>query len=210
MFDFAGASVPVRTDIAAVFKDEWAHLATAGAALSSHERLAVATTARNAVSNDRKPSGALDPAIAALASTLMADPGAVEEALVRATADAASEPTAVETIGIVSRLSAVDGFHRALGLALEPLPAPIDGEPTGAVTPDLKRRRTHVPMPPGPIPISLDLVPTEGLAVESLHGPLYMTYGEMAYDDFARRPGLNRAQMELISSRSSHRNGCFY
>lgn len=210
MFDFAGATVPIRSDIATVFEREWAHLATPGAALSSQERLAVASEARNATRDGDAPLVRLQPTVSALAATLMADPGAVEEPLVRSTADATGEPTAVETIGIVSRLSAVDGFHRAMGLALEPLPEEVEGEPTGEITPDLKRRRTHVPMPSGPIPVSLDLVPAEGLAMESLAGALYMTYEDMAHHDFERQPGLNRAQMELISSRTSHRNGCFY
>ena len=140
----------------------------------------------------------------------MTDPGAVDEGLVRYTADIVGDPMTVEVVGIVSQLSAVDGFHDALGIDVEPLPDPVEGEPTGAITPDLKRRRTHLPMPPGPIPVSLDLTPSEGLAMEAMAGPLYMTYGEMAFDNFERDPGLNRAQMEFISSRVSHRNACFY
>jgi hypothetical protein len=134
----------------------------------------------------------------------------VDETIVRMTADIVGDPTTVEVIGIVSQLSAIDGFHHALGIDVEPLPDPIEGEPTGAFTPDLKRRRTHVPMPPGPIPVALDLTPSEGRAMEAIAGPLYMTYEEMALDDFARDPGLNRAQMELISSKTSHNNACFY
>lgn len=140
----------------------------------------------------------------------MNDPAAVDEHLVRSTADSVGDPMTVETIAIVSQLSAVDGFHAAMGLDLEPLPNPESGRATGNVTPDLKRRRTHVPMPAGPIPVALDLVPAEGLAMEALAGPMYMTYDEMADDDFQRTPGLNRAQMELISSRISVHNECFY
>jgi hypothetical protein len=210
VFEFHGAPVPIRSDLPEVFAAEWAHLATAGAALTSAERIAVATEARRAVGDSDAKSTGLDPSIIGLASTLMADPGVVEEAIVRRSAGTVGDPTTVEAIGIVSRLSAVDGFHHAIGVAVEPLPNPVDGVPTGDITPDLRRRRTHVPMPPGPIPVSLDLTPSEGLAMEALAGPLYMTYGEMAHDDFARNPGLNRAQMELISSRVSHRNACFY
>jgi hypothetical protein len=210
VFDFEDAPVRVRTDIPTAFRAEWVHLATPGATLSSPQRIAVASASRKSVGADDGLALNLDPTIIDLAARLMADPGAVDEALVRSTADSVGDPTTVEVIGIVSRLSAVDGFHTALGLALEPLPEPIEGAPTGAITPGLRRRRTHVPMPPGPIPLSLDLTPSEGVAMESLAGPLYMTYEDMAYSDFSRVPGLNRAQMELISSRTSHRNACFY
>lgn len=210
MFEFQGAEVPVRTDLQDAFREQWANLAAPGATLTSAERIAVATQARRSVGNSTAPPSTLHPAIVHLTSALMADPGSVHEPEVREAADTLGDPTTVETIGIVSLLSAVDGFHRALGVAVESLPEPLEGEPTGDITPDLKRRRTHVPMPPGPIPVSLDLVPSEGRAMKALAGPLYMTYEEMAFDDFARDPGLNRAQMELISSRVSHRNGCFY
>jgi hypothetical protein len=210
VFDFADSPVDVRGDIPAAFLSEWIHLAQPGATLSARERIGVAEIARRSVGADEGTASSLSGSIIDLATTLMADPGSVDEALVRSTAEAVGDPTTVEVIGIVSRLSAVDGFHKALDLPLEPLPHPAEGGPTGEITADLKRRRTHVPMPPGPIPVSLDLTPSEGVAMESLAGPQYMTYADMAYSDFARRPGLNRAQMELISSRTSHRNACFY
>ena len=210
VFDFAGAPVQIRDDLSAAFRAEWSHLAAPGSTLSSDERIAVAAASRRSVDTDEGPPLSLDSSVIDLAATLMADPGTVDETLVRSTAESVGDPTTVEVIGIVSRLSAVDGFHQALSIPLEPLPDPVDGDPTGDVTPDLKRRRTHVPMPHGPIPVSLDLTPSEGLAMESLAGPQYMTYADMAHSDFARSPGLNRAQMELISSRTSHRNACFY
>jgi hypothetical protein len=210
VFDSESAPIPIRGDIPAALRNEWNRLAAPGATLSSHDRIAVAAVSRTSFDVDDTPTSGLHPSIDDLATTLMADPGAVDEALVRATADSVGDPTTVEVIGIVSRLSAVDGFHVALGMPLGALPDSLDGDPTRDITPDLKRRRTHVPMPPGPIPVSLDLTPSEGIAMEDLAGPLYMTYSDMAHDDFARSPGLNRAQMELISSRTSHRNACFY
>jgi hypothetical protein len=140
----------------------------------------------------------------------MNDPATVTGADVRSAADIAGDPQTVETIGVVCQLSAVDAFHKALGLDLPPLPSPQAGEPSGEITPHLKRRRTHVPVPPGPIPVTLDLVPSEGRMLEALAGPQYMTYADMAFPDYARTPGLNRSQMELISSRLSFHNECFY
>ena len=76
--------------------------------------------------------------------------------------------------------------------------------------PDDGLRRTHIPVPPGPIPVMLDLLPDEGAAFQALFGPQYMTGWEMALDTFRRSPGLDRAQMEVVSSRTSIHNECFY
>ena len=107
-------------------------------------------------------------------------------------------------------LAAIDGTHRGLGAGLEPLPEPQPGDPSGRVAAGLKRRRTHIPVPPGPIPVVLDLLPEEGAAFQAMFGPQYMTGWEMAMDNFYRSPGLNRAQMEIVSSRTSMHNECFY
>lgn len=207
MFDFADSAIPIRSDIAEVLQAHWAHLGSPGATLDSRQRIAVGHAARG--TQPTEPADIPRP-VARLASTLMRNPDTVDEGLVRGTADAVGDPMAVEAISIVSQLSAVDGFHKAMGLDPEPLPSPTPGTATGEITQHLKRRRTHVPMPAGPIPVALDLTPAEGRAMEALAGPLYMTYGEMAHGDFARAPGLNRAQMELISSRISVHNECFY
>jgi hypothetical protein len=116
----------------------------------------------------------------------------------------------VEVISIVSMLSAVDGAHSALGADLEPLPAPLEGEPTREIAEGLRQRHTHVPMPAGAIPVALDLLPHVGQVFRNSFGPQYMTGPEMALDDFHRTPGLNRAQMEIVSSRTSLLNECFY
>ncbi len=204
MFQFDDAPVPVRDDIGAAYGREWAYLAAPGASLSSAERIEVAGRTRT----DEATS--LPDAVDSLVDRLARDPGSVSESHVRAAVDDSNEPTVVEVIGIVCRVSAVDSFHKALGVPLPPLPDPRAGHPTGEIAEGLKRRRTHIPVGPGPIPNTLDLVPAEGRALEAIHGPQYMTYDEMDDDRFAREPGLNRAQMELISSRTSLHNQCFY
>ena len=148
--------------------------------------------------------------LAMLAATLYSTPRSVNSELVAKAIAAVGDPQTVETIAIVSMLASIDGTHRALGATTEPLPAPGDGVPTGNVAHGLKRRRAHVPMPPGPIPSSLDLLPDEGAAFQALFGPQYMTNAEMMMNDFRKVPGLDRAQMELISTRTSIHNECFY
>ncbi|GMQ98076.1 MAG: hypothetical protein BMS9Abin17_0581 [Acidimicrobiia bacterium] len=210
MFDFAAAPVPVREDLKTAYTTMWAHFARPGAVYDGAERRAILDHARSC--DDRTPDTAnlVPDRIAALARTLYCDPAAVDQALVRDAADRHGEAAAVEVISLVSMLSAVDGAHRALDVELEPLPDPISGPPTGRISPGLERRRTHVPMPQGAIPSALDLVPSEAFAFQESFGPQYMTGQEMAYSDFERSPGLNRAQMELVSSRTSLLNQCFY
>lgn len=145
-----------------------------------------------------------------LAETLFVNPSHVDGPMVRRAADEGGEATTVEIISIVSMLSAVDGAHIALGASLEPLPAALPGDPTGRIAEGLKKRRTHVPMPAGAIPVALDLLPRVGEVFQNSFGPQYMTGPEMASYDFRRTPGLDRAQIEIVSSRTSLQNKCFY
>lgn len=210
MFSFSGSTVSVRSDISESFRDLWANIAKPGPALTAKQRHAVLSGARGPTDDTPSPGTDLPHALFDLARTLYPTPGAVDGALVRSAADGSGDPATVEVIALTAMLAAVDGFHAALGVALEPLPDPHPGDPTGQITGGLVPRRTHVPMPRGAIPIALDLLPGVGAVFRSLFGPLYMTEAEMASPTFLREPGLDRAQMEVVSSRTSLLNECFY
>lgn len=201
MSKLRSATVPIREDVVETEVRQFADLAGPGAVLTGGERVALAAAAR---------SGQTDGALQEFARHLYASPGSVHSVHVRAAADAASDPAAVEAIGIVARLRAIDRVHEVVGVDLEPLPPPSSNEPTGEITPGLKRRRGHVPMPPGPIPVTLDLVPSEGDALRAMFGALYMTDQEMGDPHFNREPGLNTPQLETIAARISLLNECFY
>ena len=209
MFELAGSPVPVRRDLIDVYESLWTHFASPGATMTGPQRIALLESARARDVAAATAEG-VDPVLTDLGTTLLHDPPAVHGDDVAAAADTCGFPPVVETIAIVSMLSAVDGAHRALSSSLEPLPTPRPGEPTQQVREGLKRRRTHVPVPPGPIPVTLDLIPIEGEVFQSSFGPQYMTEEEMADDRFARSPGLDRAQIEVVSSRTSIINECFY
>ena len=115
----------------------------------------------------------------------------------------------VEIVGVVSRLAAVDTFQVALGVDLEPLPHPDAGDPSRVDEPQARAGAAWVPMVGGAsVTQALSLVDAEAVAQEDMHGPLYLTYEEMAELDFVR--GLSRAQMELVAARTSAINECFY
>ena len=210
MFEFIGSPVPVRQDLKAAYGEIWAHLAGPGPTLTGNRRVSLAAFVRAARSGDTPAWPDLPASVLNLAALLFTDPAKVDRSTVRSAADDAGDPTTVEVISIVSMLAAVDGGHRGLSADLEPLPAPREGAPTGVIAEGLKQRRTHVPMPSGAIPLALDLLPDVGQVFQKSFGPQYMTESEMGFDDFGRTPGLNRAQIEVVSSRTSLLNECFY
>ena len=94
-------------------------------------------------------------------------------------------------------------------MELEPLPGPIEGDPSRQPEPSAGRNPSWVPATSGSsIVYALSLVPAEMAAQEDLHGPLYLTYEGMG--DLAYVSGLTRAQMELVAARTSAVNECFY
>ena len=210
MFEFSGSPVFVRQDLKDAYGEIWKHLASPGPTLTGSLRVGLAAYVRAARSGDTPAWVELPASVLNLAALLFTDPARVDRSTVRSAADDAGDPLTVEIIALVSMLSAVDGAHRGLGALLEPLPVPGVGAPTGVIAEGLRQRRTHVPMPAGAIPLALDLLPVVGEAFRNSFGPQYMTEEEMASDDFEREPGLNRAQIEIVSSRTSLQNKCFY
>lgn len=210
MFEFVGSPVPVRQDLRDAYIGIWRHLQEPGPTLTGRQRVELAGYVRAARSGDTPGWVDLPATLLHLAATLFSDPAGVDGPVVRQAAEDAGDPMVVEVIGLVSMLSAVDGAHRGLTAELESLPNPVDGEPTGVIAEGLKPRRTHVPMPAGAIPVALDLVPEVGRAYRDSFGPQYMLEADMQFQDFERSPGLNRAQIEVISSRTSLHNKCFY
>jgi hypothetical protein len=210
MFKFNGSPVPVRQDLKDAYGEIWNHLAGPGPTLTGEQRVGLAAYVRAARSGDTPAWVALPTPILDLAARLFTDPATIDGSIVRATAADAGDPMTVEAISIASMLSAVDGTHRGLTADLEPLPIPTVGPPTGTIAQGLKRRRTHVPMPSGAINVAFDLLPDVGQVFQDSFGSQYMTGPEMVHVDFERDPGLNRAQMEIISSRTSMHNRCFY
>lgn len=201
MPELLNAPVPVRQDVIEIERKFIQQLARPGATLTGERRVSIARAARNGSEGD---------VLQDFARHLYAVPASVTERVVRTAADIVGEPMTVETIGVVARLSAIDRVHSVLDVELEPLPDPEPGEPTGVLAKELERRRCHVPMPPGPIPFALDLLPDEGQRWQEMFGPLYMTEAEMSDPHFHRDPGLDTPQLETVAARISALNECFY
>lgn len=210
MTGFSTATDIARPDVVAAFRRVWGRLAEPGATFTGVERVDIARVARASRSHAPIPDAGLPATVIEVASMVGAEPAAITEEWVEASiAPAIGYPAYVEIIGLVAQLTAVDSFHRAMGLPLEPLPAPQAGPPTAAVADDAKLRSSWVPTAgPGSVVYALSLVPGEMAGFEDLHGPLYIPVGEMGNHLFAR--SLQRHQMELVAARTSALNDCFY
>ncbi|MBT8201678.1 MAG: hypothetical protein HKN74_09720 [Acidimicrobiia bacterium] len=204
-FDFP-AAVDVRSDIGRLFRREWERLARPGTWFGGADRVAIATAARAARTPGAPP---VNHELVEAAETVAARPATIRRRWVQSVTREIGFAPYVELVGVVSRLVAIDAFHVAIGAPLEPLPEPERGEPSRIEERAARPGAAWVPMVGGAsITQALSLVDAEASAQEDMHGPLYLTYEEMAELDYVR--GLSRAQMELVAARTSAINECFY
>lgn len=212
MFDFASSPLPVDDDRAEAFRHVWRRLAEPGTWWTGAERVSIASVARAAYeSGESTEESGLPPAATEAAALLSHEPSAVtRERISDWESRGLGANHYVELIGIVGQVTAVDTFHRALELELEALPEAHAGEPSHELpkTPATVTKAWVPMVGPPTIPTSLSAVPAEMAALEALHGPMYLTYEEMGDPAVAR--GLTRAQMELVASRTSAINECFF
>ncbi len=202
-----------RTAFEDLVDREWARLAAPGAWLTGAERVAVASAARAAMRPDlADPAAPPGPPVLVEAAVRVATGAATIRAddVARWEAAGLGPLPYVETVGIVSRLSAIDVAAFGLGREPRPLPVPRDGEPTRALADDAVIDGGWVPtVGRASAPSSLSAVPAEVDAMFDVAGVLYLTLVEMG--DLTRvRDDLHRTQMELTAARTSWLNDCFY
>ncbi len=199
----------VRPDIGEAFEREWKWLQRPGTYFSSPQKLAVMRRTRAAVRGAGIDDDLPQP-VAAAVDRIATAPAQVRRGWVEALVAAGLPLTGyVETLSLVSRIMAVDAFHEVAGLAPPELPDPGGGAPTGDFNPMARPSKGFVPMTRGTsIWWSLTLVPEAYARMEDLHCVLYLSPEQMQAPGSPRR--LSRPQMELIASRTSAVNECFY
>ena len=116
----------------------------------------------------------------------------------------------VELVGVVGRLAALDTAAFGLGLDPTPLPTPVAGAPLEATVPGVDYVDGWVPT------AGIAFPPTAYTAVPGatelwidVSSVLYMPLEEMGDPTFVRDEA-TRAQIELVASRTSYLNDCFY
>ena len=245
-FSFAESPYPIRPDLAEAFRLAWEHVASPGTWWSGPQRVAIAEETRSsaqcalcaqrrtalsphAVAGEHDGSDVLPAAAVDAIHRVATDPARLTRAwFEKLLASGLDDARYVELLGVVVSCVSIDAFHRALGLPLEPLPAPRPGEPSrrrppearpgGAWVPMLPPRRIDGPdadlyVAPGPAPLpnvvrALSLVPAEVRNLMSLSAAMYLTPEEMIRLETDR--ALDRAQIELVAGRVSALRECFY
>ena len=131
----------------------------------------------------------------------------------------------VELIGTIVTVVSIDSFHRAMGLAPEPLPEPVDGEPSRYVPDGATDTSAWVPMirvdgaaeaesdlwpggRTGNVIRAMSLVPDEVRGLKDLSMAMYLGIQQMMDLDAGR--AIDRRQIELVAGRVCAINECFY
>ena len=193
--------------LAAALTHLWTMVAEPGASLTGAERVGIVAEARRARAG--LPTASETVAVE-VARRIAAQPASVRREWVdRMVGSGLGFARYVEIVGLVSRAVAADTVTDALGLERVALPDPKGGEPTAEIATNARPGAGWVPMVGATsITLALSLVPAENRALEEYHGAAYLTFSEMADPAISR--GLTRPQMELVASRTSALNECFY
>jgi len=134
----------------------------------------------------------------------------------------------VELVSVVCTVMMIDGFARAIGADPAPLPEPVAGDPSRrrpaeavdegyfvptipyavGARPELALYEPNAFMPN--VGRGLSLVPDAVRSARDLMLAHYMKYEQVATDWEPRDRPITRSQMELVASRTSSKNDCFY
>ncbi|HIG39256.1 MAG TPA: hypothetical protein EYQ14_01725 [Gammaproteobacteria bacterium] len=249
-FNYLDSPYLVREDIKMAHREYWTTLASPGSWWTGKERTAIAREVRNATScgfcQERKQAlspysfsgehhhSENSPDKAELSSLaidavhrIVTDQNRITQAYVEANSDAGfTEEQYVELAGIVVAVFSIDEFNRGLGLELEPLPSPSEGEPTHYRPSQAIRGTGFVSMIPpdgatgaesdlwdgrtANVLRALTLVPDALRDWTRLAAAQYLSMEGMANMIGQDDRSINRMQMELIAGRVSSYNECFY
>lgn len=234
-FAYRDTSWPVLERMAAAHRRSWTMLAAPGDWWTGDERISIAAECRRASAlvdglPDPGPGPAPLPEAAVFAAhKLIGDLPNVTREWYEATisAEGMSDARYIELLGVLVHVWSVDEFHRALDLALEPLPDPIPGEPT-RIRPS--GAKAHGSWPPTIQPedlaerdadiyggshraanvrAAMSLHPDSVRWLDDLFDAHYLSWIEIGAEQEPFRV-LTRPQRELVAARVSALNECFY
>ena len=245
MITYDHATYAVRPEFGESHTRFWERLGQPGTWWTARERIAIAREVRAArqcrLCAERKAS--LSPyTVAGEHAATEELPGTAVEAVHRITTDAPRLTHAwyqglideglgagqyVELLGTLVATISVDSFCLAIGVAENPLPAPVAGSPSRYTPERLEHETAWVPMVPadnagtgeadlwpanriGNVVRAMSLVPDEVRTLKDLSAAHYLPISDVRKAGKSRGGPLGRSQMELVAARVSLLNGCYY
>lgn len=198
----------IRPDLRAAIGRSWRAVASAGANWSARDRSAFAQATISAMAGEEVFG---ESNTIRFVELLAADPGAVQQSHVIDALAESDEPSVVEVVSIVARTAAVVSFYQALGLAIPALPRVQASDPTGVNVPPEEWVDSGAWLPvtkADSIVNAFSIVPQELRAWFDLADQMYLSVSEMADPVIVK--GIARSQHEVVASRTSYLNECFY
>jgi alkylhydroperoxidase family enzyme len=235
---YADSIYPVREDVAAIHASQIKKLGSPGTWGTGMQRLAIVNEARQSgyqagvLEEPDQPGAIPDMELSAVARRVVHRLAVSPKDMDKDFYDAAikeglSDVEYVEIVGLIARFTCFDIFARGIGVPLRPLPAPQPGQPTRDRPATVVLEKAWVPtIPAGPdggdfglalfglwqpyIMRGLSLVPDEYRAHHDLEEVQYMPSAHFMEFDYQHHEGLTRPQAEIVASRVSALNECFY
>ncbi len=165
-----------------------------------------------AVAGSHPASVELSAAAVEVVHRVASDPGRLTRAWADEQIAELGEERYTELVGLVAIANVVDRFHLALGRQPPVLPLPHPGDPARQRPDDVGDVGAWVSQSTGPtranVSRTLSLVPTTDATWRNLVDSHYSRGAEFA-DAVWHRP-LTRPQVELVASRTTGLNECFY
>ena len=244
-YEYKESPFAIRQDLVDAYREYWQALSMPGNWFSGAERVAVAAEVRHALDcpfcAQRKQ--ALSPYTMEgehLAGEIL--PDRIVDAVHRVVTDQSritpawiednaahglGEEQYAELVGIVVAVFSIDEFNRALGLAPEPLPEPLPGEPDHYRPAQAQPGNGFLQMLPAEgatgaeadlwpagsnsnVLRALSLVPDAVRSWKSISNAQYLPFREILQFGGDTGRALNRMQIELVAGRVSSINECFY
>ena len=244
-FDYAKSGYAIRENIPDAHQTVWQMIGQPGCWWPSEDRVAFVAEARNARACEacQRRREALSPNVDCgphLSTTHL--PDVVVDTVHRITTDPArlsrswldgvnaagvTDEQYVELLGVVVAAISIDAFHRAMGLPLEPLPAPTPGSPSGyrppgaadsgawvqTVQPQHAGEREADLYPggrTGNVISAMSLVPDSVRMLLRLGEAHYLPLKSILTPNDNADSALSRSQIELLAGRVSSLSDCFY
>jgi len=235
---YADSTYPVREDLAAIHTHQFEQLGSPGTWGTAEQRVTIVNEAREAGykagilekpdNPGALPEIELSRVVRRVVHRLAVSPKDLDQDFYdTAIEEGLSDVEYVEIVGLIARFTCFDVFARGIGVPLRPLPAPQPGQPTRDRPATAVLEKAWVPtIPAGPdggdfglalfgpwqpyIMRGLSLVPDEYRAHQDLEEVQYLPSAHFMEFDYQHHEGLSRPQAEIVASRVSVLNECFY